>query len=196
MAKVEFDPTQSHLIGFAINYQSHGSFEAKSLSQTVVHDAKLISETFVQIGTIPMCNAAVLHCDKTSENCTFKGMKSSFVKAVKSVGEDGLLVFHLSGHGFTVRDDQWGLAPSDFDYTESTYVTARVLNDWLDCKAKHVLFTLDCCYAGGLADALGFTDIAHRSSFVLCAGTAMEASYSIDELGNSTPFLRTSSHTP
>ena len=79
-----------------------------------------------------MCNAAVLHCDETSENCTFKGMKASFVKAVKSVGEDGLFVFHFSGHavlGSETTSGDWHLRI--ISTTPKAHTSQLVvLNDW------------------------------------------------------------------
>ena len=186
--RLEFDPAQSHLIGFAINYQSDEKFKARTLGQSVVNDARLISKTFVHVGSLPSSNATVFEAKEIFNNCTFEGMRRCFVQTARSVGKDGLFVFHFSGHGIRFGEDQWGMAPSDFDYTGRNYVTASVLNDWLieaDCKAKHVLFTLDCCYAGGIAEALTSTDIAHRSLFVVSACTANESSYVVGTLGNS-----------
>ena len=126
-------------------------------------------------------NTTIHVATENPEDCTFEGMRRCFIDAAKSVGPEGMLVFHFSGHGIRIGDDQWGLAPSDFDYSEHTYITASVLNDWLteaSCKAKHVLFTLDCCYAGGIGDALT-TTIHHSSLFAVCACTANEKSRSI-----------------
>ena len=186
--RLEFDPAQSHFIGFAINYQSNETFKARTLGQSVVNDARLISKTFVHVGALPLSNATVFEAKETFDNCTFEGMRKRFIQTAKSVGKDGLFVFHFSGHGIQMGEDKWGMAPSDFDRTERNYVTASVLNDWLTkarCKAKHVLFTLDCCHAGGIAEALTSTDIAHRSLFVVSACTANESSYVVGTLENS-----------
>ena len=185
--QVEFDTTQSRLVCFAINHQSHQKFNAKSLGRTVVNDAKLISETFVQIGAVTEGNTAIHVATENPGNCTFEGMRRCFIDAAKSVGAEGLFVFHFSGHGIQIGDYQFGLAPSDFDYSYSTYITARVLNDWLteaSCKAKHALFTLDCCHAGGITDSLTSV-ILHRSLFVASACTANESSYVVGTLGHS-----------
>lgn len=185
---VEFDPAQSHLVAFAINYQSNERFKYRTLGQSVVNDARIVTRTFVQIGALPESNATFHEAKDSSNNCTFEGIKRCFVQAAKSVGKKGLFVFHFSGHGIRVGDDQWGLAPSDFDYSDSTYITANVLNDWLknaDCEAKHVLFTLDCCYAGGIGDALASTDMSHPSLFIVSSCTANESSYAVNTLGHS-----------
>lgn len=186
--RVEYDPAQSHLVAFAINYQSDEKFKAKTLGQSVVNDARIVSRTFVQVGVLPQSNAIVHEAKDPSNNCTFEGIKRCFIRTAKSVGRDGLFVFHFSGHGIRVGNDQWGLAPSDFDYTDRAYITASVLNNWLteaSCEAKHVLFTLDCCYAGGIADALTTTDISHRSLFIVSSCTANESSYAVNTLGHS-----------
>ena len=186
MEKIEFATTQSHMVSFAINQQSHERLKARTLGQSVVNDAKIISETFVQVGAVPSSNATVHVATEEPDDCTFEGMRRRFVNKAKSVERQGMFLFHFSGHGIRAGD-QWGLAPSDFDYTERTYITASVLNDWLtesECKAKHVLFTLDCCYAGGIANVLT-ASISHRSLFVVSACTANESSYVVGTLGHS-----------
>ena len=184
--KVEFDTTQSHLVGFAIDYQSHEKMQAKSLGRSVVNDATLVSKTFVEIGAVPEGNAMIHVASQSPRDCTFEGMKVCFIDAAKAVKAEGMFVFHFCGHGIRLRD-QWGLAPSDFDRSDRTLVTASVLNDWLaeaSCKAKHVLFALDCCYAGGIGHALTSV-ILHRSLFVVSACTANETSYAVSTLGHS-----------
>ena len=182
--EVEFDTAQSHLVGFAIDYQSHEKMQAKSLGRPVVTAAKLVSKTFVEIGAVPEGNTTILVASENSTDCTFEGMKRCFVYAAKCVEAEGMFVFYFCGHGVDVGDKR-ALAPSDFDRSECTCITASVLNDWLteaNCKAKHVLFALDCCYAGGVGDALT-TDIPlHRSLFVVSACTANETSYTIGTL--------------
>ena len=186
LEKVEFDTTQSHLVSFAIDYQSHEKFKAKTLDHTVVNDAKLVLKTFVQIGSVTEGNTTLHVASKNPEDCTFEGVRRCFIDAAKSVGAEGMFVFHFSGHGIRIGDDH-ALAPSDFDCSDRTCITASVLNNWLteaSCKAKHVLFTLDCCYAGGIGDALT-TIILHSSLFVMCACTANETSRLIGPLEHS-----------
>ena len=182
--EVEFDPAQSHLVGFAIDYQSHEKMQAKSLGRPVVNAAKRISKTFIEIGAVPLSNTTILVASENSTDCTFEGMKRCFVYAAKCVAAEGMFIFYFCGHGVDVGDKR-ALAPSDFDRSECTCITASILNDWLteaNCKAKHVLFALDCCYAGGIGHALT-TDIPlHRSLFVMSACTANETSYTIGTL--------------
>ena len=184
--KVEFDTTQSHLVGFAIDYQSHEKMQAKSLGRSVVNDATLVSKTFIEIGAVPEGNATIHVASQNTRDCTFEGMKVCFIDAAKDVKAEGMFVFHFCGHDIWLRD-QWGLAPTDFDRSDRILVTASVLNDWLaeaSCKAKHVLFALDCCYAGGIGHALTSV-ILHHSLFVVSACTANETSYAVSTLGHS-----------
>ena len=117
-------------------------------------------------------------------------MRQSFTEIVQRVGDRGLFIFHFSGHGLKIgKDKEWGLAPADFDYTDATFVTSAVLNQWLHeagCRAAHVLFVLDCCYSGGLAQELTAHDIyLHPGLYVLSACTAFETSLVIGPLGHS-----------
>ena len=125
---------------------------------------------------------------KDTDMCTLEGIRQSFQKQASRVGEKGLFIFHFSGHGIKVANE-WGLAPADFDYTTATYLTSSFLNHWLHeskCKAQQVLFTLDCCYAGGLAKELTSKDTELRPGlYVLSACTAFETSLVIGPLGHS-----------
>ncbi|KAL5493701.1 hypothetical protein EMCRGX_G014920 [Ephydatia muelleri] len=184
--KVEFDTTQSHLVSFAIDYQSHE--KCKPLGSSVMNDAKLVSNTFVQIGVVTEDNTTIHVASQNPMDCTFEGMKRCFIHAAESVEADGMFVFHFCGHGMQFGDNEWGLVPSDFDYSCSTLITAGILNDWLkkaSCQAKHVLFALDCCHAGGIGDALTIIQPLHRSLFVVSACTANESSYIVGTLGHS-----------
>ena len=78
-------------------------------------------------------------------------------------------------------DGQFGLAPADFDMTTAKFITGSVLNQWLidsKCKARQVVFILDCCYAGGLGTDVNVTaGVPNLRSglYVLSASTALEA---------------------
>ncbi len=138
---------------------------------------------------VPRENTALFTATKDPDSCTYRGMKASFQDAAKRVGEDGLFVFHFTGHGLKVLAGEWGLAPSDFDFTDGTFITSPVLNQWLHdsgCKARYVLFTLDCCYAGGIGNDLtaGVTNL-RSGLYVLSACTAFETSLVVGPLGQS-----------
>lgn len=138
---------------------------------------------------VPQANTALYTATKDPDSCTYEGMKASFQEAASRVGEDGIFICHFTGHGLKIGDGRWGLAPSDFDFTEGKLLTSQDLNQWLHdskCKARNVLLTLDCCYAGGIGDELtaGVTNL-RPGLYVLSACTAFETSLVVGPLGQS-----------
>ena len=185
-----FLPEESHAIGYGIDKQSAPEFKKKSLTFITVDDAKQVLDAFVKVGAVRRENARIFSASGDPERCTTEGMKMTFQEAAKRVGKNGLFVFHFSGHGIKVRNDMWGLAPMDFDYSSTTYITASVLCRWLNeaqCCAKYILITLDCCYAGGIGKELATQASVERSEnlFVLSACTANETSLVLASLGHS-----------
>ena len=82
------------------------------------------------------------------------------------------------------------LAPVDFNYKQDTFLTADVFGRWFrkaECKAKHILFFLDCCHAGGIATKLSrFSNLPVKGNlFVLSACTANEEALVIRALKHS-----------
>lgn len=185
-----FNPAESYLVSYGINHQTHPKFAKKTLGSSTVADAREIMISLQAAGVIPKANASLYEASKDPDACTAAGMKRGFQEHARRVGPNGLFVFHFSGHGIRVQNDMWGLAPVDFDYTTETYLTADVLSSWLhevDCRAQHILFTLDCCYAGGIGKELtasGRFDLV-SGLYVLSACTANEASLVIGPLGHS-----------
>ena len=185
-----FDPSESYMVSYAIDYQTDPNFSKKTLGKSTIADAQQVLNTLVTAGVCPRNNAALYVASKRPDDCTMAGMRRGFQEEARKVGPNGLFLFHFSGHGIKVRGDQWGLAPVDFDYTILTYLTATILNQWLhevQCKAKHILFTLDCCYAGGIANELtssGEFDLT-PGLYVLTACTANETSLVLGPLGHS-----------
>ena len=187
----QFEPTESYMVSYGIDLQTSPNFKHKTLTSLTIADAEQVLTALVDVGAIPPENGVLYAASKQPEQCTFDGMKVGFQEQAKKVGRNGLFVFHFSGHGIKVRNDEWGLAPVDFDYTRETYLTADVLNQWLQevsCKAKHILFTLDCCYAGGIANELttsGNWSENDLGFYVISACTANEASLVLGPLGHS-----------
>ena len=187
----QFEPAESYMVSYGIDHQTSPNFKHKTLTPVAVADAQHVLTALVDVGAIRQGNAILYAASKEPEECTFDGIKAGFQKQARQVGQNGLFVFHFSGHGIKVRNDEWGLAPVDFDYTRDTYITADVLNEWLQevgCRAKHILFTLDCCYAGGIAKEL--TSSANWGKqelglYVISACTANEASLVLGPLGHS-----------
>ena len=186
-----FDPSQSYAVGYGINYQTNPRFKHRELGSTVVKDAFRVLSALEKKGAVPQEHTMLLEAKLEPQSCTLKGMKASLQEQARKVGEDGVFFLHFSGHGIKVGNSEFGLAPVDFDYTAETYVTARELSQWLQeagCRAKYILFTLDCCYAGGIAEALTRgSDVLEPISglYVIASCTANETSVVVGTLGNS-----------
>lgn len=185
-----FEPSESFAIGYGIDNQSSPHFRHKSLTPITVSDAEQVLHSFVKVGAVPTENTHLFSASKNPESCTAEGMKKTFQDHATKVGVNGLFLFHFSGHGIKVRNDMWGLAPMDFDYSADTYITADVLSQWLneiECRAKYILITLDCCYAGGIGKELtAQSDVDHDLNlYVLSACTANETSLVLASLGHS-----------
>lgn len=193
----EFDARHSHLLSYGIDVQCHEKLRERSLGPVAAADARTVADTLLEAGAFQSDNIAVFTASQNPGECGYDGIRRNFVKLAGAVGESGLFAFHFTGHTLKRKGGQWGLAPFDFDGKSANFITARALGGWLTeagCRAKHVLFTLDCCgdkgtegAAGGIADALTTTDAAHPSLYVMNALTANETSYVAEALGNS-PF--------
>lgn len=187
---LNFDPSESYAVGYGIDYQTSPKFKHKTLSSVTVADAKQILDAVVSCGSIPAQHTRLYAASKEIEECKIDGIKHSFQEHAQKVGVGGLFHFHFSGHGIRVGGNEWGLAPVDFDYTHATYLTANVLTEWLqeaNCRAKLVLFTLDCCYAGGIGRELTRSVALPLNAglYVISACTANEASLVLGPLGHS-----------
>lgn len=194
-----FEPSESCVISYGIDKQSSPRFKHKSLTYITVDDAEQVLNAFVGVGAIPHKNTHLFSASRNPESCTVVGMKMTFQHHASEVGPNGLFVFHFSGHGIRVRNEMWGLAPMDFDYSTDTYITANVLSQWLneiECRAKYILITLDCCYAGGIGKELATqADVTRNTDlYILSACTANETSLVLASLGHSifTYFLSSS----
>ena len=183
-----FEPKETFMIAYAIDKQTSPKFKHRTLSSATTLDAHQVCMALVDKAVLPKDHVQLFPASKHVEMCSIAGMKDSFQQHAKRAGEKGLFIFHFSGHGIKAGNE-WGLAPADFDYSEATYLTGSVLNHWLieaGCKAQHVLFILDCCYAGGLAQEMTRWNAELRPGlYVLSACTAFETSLVIGPLGHS-----------
>lgn len=184
----DFDPQQSFMVAYAIDKQTSPRFTHRTLSAATVLDAYQVCTALIDKKVLPKDNVELFSASKDTDFCTIGGMKQSFLEQARRVGKRGIFLFHFSGHGIKVGNE-WGLAPADFDYTTATYLSAPILGHWLieaGCKAPWVLFTLDCCYAGGMGEELTAKDVELRPGlYVLSACTAFETSLVIGPLGHS-----------
>ena len=185
---LDFDKEQSFMVSYGIDKQTNPKFSKKTLSSVTVLDAHQVCMALIDKGVLKKDNVRLFAASKDLDMCTVQGMKESFQTAARQVGDKGLLIFHFSGHGISVVNE-WGLAPADFDYTRDTFIGGEVLNSWLNevhCKAQYVIISLDCCYAGGIANELTATVPNLRSgTYVISACTAFETSLVIGPLEHS-----------
>ena len=185
-----FEPSDSHMVSYGIDVQTSDNFKQKTLGAVTASDAQQVLHALTSVGAIPQQNSHLFSASADTDDCTIAGIKRTFQEQARKVGPNGLFVFHFSGHGIKVRTKEWGLAPVDFDYTRDTYLTATLLSEWLNevqCKARHILFTLDCCYAGGIAKELTSSgQVAVKAGlYVISACTAYESSLVLGSLGHS-----------
>ncbi len=188
VASLQYNPSQTFMVAYGINKQTDSRFAKKTLSEVTVLDAHQVCMAMIDKKVLPKDHVQLFAAAKDPDICTMEGMKTSFQAAAKQTGRDGIFFFHFSGHGIKVGNE-WGLAPADFDYSYNTFVTGNVLNKWLNeinCQSLYVVVSLDCCYAGGLANEIAVSDLNLRSGmYVLSACTAFETSLVIGPLGHS-----------
>lgn len=190
---LEFSKDHSQMVSYGIDKQTHPKFYDKTLSNIVKHDAEALSEMFSKAVGISGNRNKVFVASESPGSCTFDGMKKSFIESASKVDTNGIFIFAFSGHGLKdVSNDQWGLAPSDFNSSPNTLVTAGLIVEWLHFvrfQGRFVLLILDCCYAGGIAEQIVINtvkaDIPIPGLFVLTSCTAHESSLVITTLGHS-----------
>ena len=188
VTSLKYDPDQSFMVAYGIDKQTHPKFSKKTLSYVTVLDAHQVCMALIDKNVLPKSHVQLFAASKDLDMCTTEGIKESFQAVAKRAGKDGILFFHFSGHGIKVGNE-WGLAPADFNYKREAFISGDVLNSWLaeaNCQAPYVIISLDCCYAGGLANELTTSAINLRSgTYVLSACTAFETSLVIGPLGHS-----------
>ena len=129
-------------------------------------------------------------------------MREKFIQFANKVDTRGVFIFHFTGHGLSIgKTQEWGLAPTDFDYTRDTFITGEILSQWLQqstFQGRYALFILDTCYSGGIGSEIvtrsAELEIPASGVFVLTACSANETSMVMTALGKSifSYFLSTS----
>ena len=190
LRNLEFTPSESAVVSYGIDVQEES---LKSLGPIAKSDAEGIANAFIEAGAVEKKSAHIFSASLNRDSCTAEGIKKTFQKYASEVGSNGLFVFHFTGHGVTNGRNVWGLAPVEHAHSVSTTITAyELLLAWLNelddehkCKAKYILITLDCCYAGGIGKAI--ENMKHDNKiYVLGACTADEKSMQLGVLGSST----------
>lgn len=190
-SSLSFNPASSYMISFGIDVQTHPSFKAKSLGNTVKLDA--LELTFTLVKNYHLEKFEVNCASDDNENCTHAGIRKRLEESVRQVGDEGLLVVFFGGHGINDSNTEWALAPSDFDHTPKTCLTSAMLNECFnspDSKAKHIIIILDCCFSGIMATDL-MKDLTLNNApalsniYVIAAGTDQESSLAVGTLRHS-----------
>lgn len=182
---LQFDPSQSRLLAFTVAQTA--SPRTKQLSN-INNDTAAVTDALIEKGVILEENYRLYNGEK---QCTFSKIEARFKNEAEKVGEEGVFIFLFSGHGIAPSNEQFGLVPADFDGKGNTLsITANTLKQWLrTCRAKHVLFLINCCYAGQLARTpVLSTDeqpICPSSVYVMASSTANQKSFAISTLRHS-----------
>ena len=189
---LEFDPNRSYALCVGIDKQLDDRFTGKSLGYIAAKDAVSMGEAIVADMGLRRERVNVYTSQDVSFLCKKGALSTLFVNYARKVEEGGIFIFHFSGHGVLIRGDrsQWVLAPADFSGDSNTGISGddllRLIE--IECRARHVLIILDCCYAGGVGRQVASSENIMRVTpgvYVMCACAAKEVSLALAALGNS-----------
>ena len=197
-----YDPRGSYMISFGIDQQHADNYKHRSLGDVIKLTTYDVTLSFVMNGIIPEDNYQAFVSSEQAEECSLEGMKREIQKQASKVGNEGLLVIFLCGHGvkYGANPDRTGFVPGDYNRNEvssvltGSHIIKSIQN--AQCKPRYTLVVLDCCYSGTMA--LSLTEdcseqcVLLPNTYVLAAGSANETSLLINSLGYTifTYFLR------
>ena len=190
---LEFDPNRSYALCVGIDKQLDDRFIGKSLGYIAAKDAVSMGEAFIADMGLQRDRVNVYTSQDVSFLCKKGALATLFVNYARKVEEGGIFIFHFSGHGILIKgnSNEWVLAPADFSGDSTTGINADELLRLIqiaDCRARHVLIILDCCYAGGIGRKVASLDNVMKVKpgvYVMCACAARETSIALNALGNS-----------
>ena len=190
---LEFDPNRSHALCVGIDKQLDERFNGKSLGYIAAKDAVSMGEAFISDMGLQRERVNVYTSQDVSFLCKKGALSTLFVNYARKVEEGGIFIFHFSGHGILIRGDrnEWVLAPADFSGNGNTGISGYELLKLIEiaeCRARHVLIILDCCYAGGIGRQVASSENLMKVKpgvYVMCACAAKEVSLALAALGNS-----------
>ena len=184
-----YNPRESYMISFGIDQRHADNYKQDGIKLTT-YDVTL---SFVMNGIIPEDNYQAFVSSEQAEECSLEGMKREIQKQASKVGNEGLLVIFLCGHGvkYGANPDRTGFVPGDYNRNEvssvltGSHIIKSIQN--AQCKPRYTLVVLDCCYSGTMA--LSLTEdcseqcVLLPNTYVLAAGSANETSLLINSLG-------------
>ena len=192
---LEYNPNRSYALCVGIDKQLDDRFSGKSLGYIAAKDAISMGEALIADMGLPRERVDVYTSQDVPFLCKKGALSTLFVNYARKVEEGGIFIFHFSGHGILISDtgdkSQWVLAPADFSGDINTGISGNDLLRFLEiseCRARHVLIILDCCYAGGVGRQVASSENIMRVKpgvYVMCACAAREISLALAALGNS-----------
>ena len=182
---MSYEPQQSYMVAFGIDQGTGVAAHSK--------DAKHITDSFVGCGVLPNSNVQLCTTSSDYDSSTFEEIQQAFKECGRKVGPEGLFVFVYTGSGVQT-DSNCSLYSIDFnEHDTNTHITPDTLLQWLadlQSKPKHIVFILDCSFAGKIAsDLTAFKHFkctnAPQDLCVLSARSGSEMAFVIDTLGHS-----------
>ena len=177
---LEYDPSQSHLVGFTVPNPSPKADPLPFIND----DLGLVTNALEKKNALAR-NASRLF---PGSLCTYKNIQEIFMEEAERVKNNGAFIALFNGHGIP----NCGFVPqNDDNNTEDTLIiTARVLTEWLRSNEnicpKFVLLIINCCYAGGLAQRLfEGSELPSYTVYVISSTEPLEKSWSVRALGHS-----------
>ena len=151
----DYVPEQSFCITYGIDQCENPKVDIKKFGD---HDARKMSECLVNGGVVVRNNMHLFSTSLNPDACKADNISDSFSGIASKVGREGLFIFYYSGPGVEVGSYNWSLTPYDFNLSNAaSHITSSTLTNWLitaGCKAKYVLFILDCPFANKIASSL------------------------------------------
>lgn len=182
---MSYEPQQSYMVAFGVDQTTGVSAHSK--------DAEHIADSLVSCGVLPKSNVQLCTTLSDHDTSTSQGIQHAFKECGRKVGPEGLFVFAYTGSGVQT-DSNCSLYSIDFDECDTnTHITPDTLLQWLtelQSKPKHIIFILDCSFAGKIAsDLTAFKHFkcnnAPQDLCVLSARSGSEMAFVIDTLGHS-----------
>ena len=189
---LEFNPAKSRAVCVGVDKQKNHKFIGNNLGDVAANNAKLLKESFVtDMGMQREC-VHVYTTDRDPDLCEKTAIKTHILSCAREVEEDGVFAFYFSGHVVVYKDLEdedkcvHVLVPTDFGGDVKTGITTDDFVNWIqkaNCKARHILIILDCCYAGGIGKKIASRVDVKPQIHVMCGCAANEITLPMNILG-------------
>ena len=183
-----FNSENSYFLAVCINKQT-SIFRRGEQNHRILVGCQKVQNAIRETDLVSAKNCRLYAASSSEENCSFVGLKTTFIKAAEEVKDNGIFFFHFTGHGVKPNND-FGIAPMDYDNTHDKCITAATLKEWLkkaESNAAYVVITLDSCYSGGIAETItrGSDEPSPLHEFqVITSCRVGETSFTIESIGS------------